>query len=393
MQFQTHSYASLYCISFVTASIASSIPRSVLPGVGFDLGLSATDVQNASKVAEALIGHPPAISLDQLSQDITPRVNDSQALDSACEAIHSALPQVEYSGRLCSSIDCLSSVGLYYNNRQAGNHPACVIYPTNATDISTIVKSLRQFDVHYAVRSVAGHSTGFNSTSSHGFSSTTGILIDMRKMTSVAFDEAAGVARWEPGVNFGTLAQEMSQYGAQVAGSRLAHIGAGCTLGGGLTWFTSQAGLGSDTNIALEMVLADGDIVNATRDNEYADLFWAMKTGMNQFGIVTAIHSKTFPGTKFFSGTLLFLDEQLPALFGALADWYGSRADQCPKASILVVLTNIVIDSVLTRLNQIQLFYDGRDPGNCFERFNEIPAIFNDTGLKPYADFITYSLV
>jgi FAD binding domain len=250
---------------------------------------------NPVAVAQLVLNPQSPIDLGQLLQDITPNYNYSAALDQACSAIHAQLPSNEYYGRVAIASDYVESTAGYYNERQAGNRPACVVYPTSGQDVSSIMKQLRKYSATYAVRS-AGHSTGWNFTDSTGFSSTTGVLIDLSKLTAVSFDKSTGVARWETGLNWGELASQMEQYGAQVAGGRLGHVGPGLSLGGGISWYSGQVGFASDTSVAFEMVLADGRLVTATRNNQYSDLWWAQKTGINAFGIVVAIHSKTVPG-------------------------------------------------------------------------------------------------
>lgn len=353
-------------------------------------------------VSKALQIDAPPIDLGQFLRDVTPQYNISAALDVACSAINLALPQAEYFGRICLAPDCVTSTTKYYNARQAGARPACVTYPQTSQDVSEIMQQLVKYDVTYAVRS-AGHSTGINltdPTNRHGFSSTTGVLIDMTKMQGVSFDAKTGIARWELGQDWGTLATNLLPYKAQVAGGRLGAVGPGLFLGGGISWFTGQVGFGSDTATAYEIVLptADGKLVTATATNAYSDLFWAQKAGLNAFGIVTAVHSRTLPGESFYGGSVIFPNNRMEDVLGAYANWINGGADRCSKGFILPAITSALVeiplgDTELIELDIFEFFYDGTDPGDCFADFNAINGtLYDDRQPQPYPDFLNKAL-
>lgn len=69
----------------------------------------------------------------------------------------------------------------------------------------------------------------------------------------------------------------LEDYGQTVVGGRLSDVGSGLLLGGGLSYLSAEYGLGSDNFVSLEVVLPSGELVTATRHNEYSDLFWALK--------------------------------------------------------------------------------------------------------------------
>ncbi|KDN41674.1 FAD-binding domain-containing protein [Tilletiaria anomala UBC 951] len=352
---------------------------------------NGTNPNDPVQVSQALQTQPPPIDLGQLLQDITPNYNTSKTLDSACSAIHTALPNNDYVGRVCTTPECIQSTTHYYNARQAGNRPACVTYPTSSQDVVTIMKLLREYDVTYAIKAV-GHSTGYNFTTALGFSSTTGILIDMSKMKAVSYDASTGIARWEPGQSWGELATTMAQYGAQVVGGRLGAVGPGLSFGGGISWYSGQVGFASDTTHAFEIVLADGTFIIATQDNQYSDLWWAAKVGMNSFGIITAVHSRTLPGTTTYGGSVIFPTDKMLDVLGAYANWINGGADKCKKGFVLPAITDFFVESLITRLNIFEFFFDGTDPGECFKDFNIINTLYDDRKVQPYPDFLNKAL-
>ncbi len=371
-------------------------PRQLSAILGNGAGLKGVSAQDPVGVAKTLQAPAPLLDLGLLLKDLTPKSNYSSALTQACSAIRAALPTNDFYGRFGLSPQYYNSTQHYYNARQAAPRvsPACVIYPKSGADVQKIMNALRRYSVTYAVRSQAGHSTGYNFTTSIGFSSTTGVLIDMTSMQGLTYDAGTGVARWELGYNWGTLAQAMDKYNAQVAGGRLGAVGPGLLLGGGISWFSGENGFASDLVQAYEIVLADGRLVTATRDNEFSDLWWAQKVGLNAFGIVTAISSKTVPTTQVYGGSRLFLSSDMPEVLGALAKWYQTGADACPKGFILPAITDVLVNSALTRLNIFEFFYNGpqADAEKCFADFAKFKTLYNDSKMQSYSSVLLSAL-
>ncbi len=371
-------------------------PHDVKSFLETGAGLLGVSPDDPLGVATALQSDAPLLDLSQMLDDLTPKRNTSLALTEACSDINRALPDRDFFDSFSLSPQYKQSTQHYFNARQAAPRvtPACVIYPQTGKDVQTIMKALRRQSTTYAVRGAGGHSTGYNFTTALGFSSTTGVLIDMSAMQALSYDASTGIARWELGYTWGGLSQAMEQYSAQVAGGRLGAVGPGLLLGGGVSWFSGKVGFASDTVEAYEIVLADGRLVTATRDNEFSDLFWAQKVGLNAFGIVTAVSSKTIPVKQIYGSSRLFLSVDMPGVLGALAKWYQTGADACPDGYILPAIVNVLVNSAITRLNIFEFFYNGpqADADKCFADFAQFKPLYQDSKMRGYTDFMLNAL-
>jgi FAD/FMN-containing dehydrogenase len=133
-----------------------------------------------------------------------------------------------------------------------------------------------------------------------------GIMVDMSKLNQRTFNPDKSIASIGPGQVWIDVYQWLAKSGLAVAGGRYPTVGVGGYLvGGGISYFGSTKGWGCDNVVKYEVVLADGRVVEATSEGQYADLFWALRGGHNNFGIVTRFDMKTFPMTSaFWSATI-----------------------------------------------------------------------------------------
>jgi len=134
-----------------------------------------------------------------------------------------------------------------------------------------------------------------------------GICIDLRGMKGIAVDPAAGTVRAEAGLTWGELDAATQEHGLAVTGGRVSDTGiAGLTLGSGSGWLERKLGFSCDNLVEAEVVTADGRKVVASED-ENADLFWGLRGGGGNFGVVTALHFRLHPvGPVLLAGMLLY---------------------------------------------------------------------------------------
>jgi hypothetical protein len=172
----------------------------------------------------------------------------------------------------------------------------------------------------------------------------------------------------------------MNGTGINVAGGRVVGPGTGgFTLGGGYSWLTNQYGLTSDTVVYFNLVLPNGTatVVDASKP----DLFFALKGGLNRFGIVTSVVYKTVPQPNLvYGGIQLFDSSVVLALIEATNTFQSINAD--PKAQIILTL-NAGLSSGAILLS----FYDGPGRPAAFDPFNNIKPIIDTLAVQTFASF------
>lgn len=153
----------------------------------------------------------------------------------------------------------------------------------------------------------------------------------------------------------------------------------GFTLGGGYSWLTNQYGLTSDTVISYNLVLPNGTatVVDSTKP----DLFFALKGGLNRFGIVTSIIYRTTPQVKnVYGGIQVFDPSKVPALIEATNTFQENNTD--PKAQIILTLNGGITPGAI-----LISFYDGPGRPTAFNPFNKIPALISTLKDQSFLSF------
>lgn len=132
-------------------------------------------------------------------------------------------------------------------------------------------------------------------------------MIDLSLMRGIHIDRDRRIARVQPGLNWGDLDRETQRYGLAVPGGIVSATGvAGLTLGGGFGWLSRKHGLTSDNLLSVDVVLADGRLVKAS-SKENPELFWGIRGGGGNFGIVTLFEFQLQPiGPEVMAGLILY---------------------------------------------------------------------------------------
>jgi FAD/FMN-containing dehydrogenase len=279
------------------------------------------------------------------------------------------------------SLQYLGSQEDYWNAVQSSYAPSCVVYPTSSQDVSVALQGIRAAGSRFAIKA-GGHNpnTFFSSVDA-------GVLIDLGSMTSMLYNEDTTLATYEPGSVFGDLYDYYAKFNRTVVGARLAGVGTGLALGGGLSFLSPQYGMACDSFRELEVVLPNGDIVTASNTTN-ADLFFAMRGGGgNAYGVVTKYTVQSRPIGEFYAGNVIYLFNQTTAVSDAIRNFIQYNED--PRASIIGTYEMLPTPSFgldLDRAVIMFLVYDGPDAGDAFQNFTNIPHLVNTLGIKTYPD-------
>lgn len=177
--------------------------------------------------------------------------------------------------------------------------PALVLRPVEPTDISAAIAFAREHDLELSVRGGAHAPAGTSVTDG-------GLMIDLSRMRQVTVDPAARTCIVGGGATLADRDTATQEHGLAVTGGIIGHTGVGgLTLGGGMGWLTRKHGLSIDNLVSAEVVVADGRVLRASAD-ENADLFWAVRGGGGNFGVVTKFEFRLHPVGPLVDFALLF---------------------------------------------------------------------------------------
>jgi FAD/FMN-containing dehydrogenase len=165
------------------------------------------------------------------------------------------------------------------HNGMIDKHPALIARCRDTADVAAAVDAARESGAELSVRG-GGHNVAGRAVTDSG------VMVDLALMRDVAVDPARRLARAGGGATWGLLDRATQQHGLAVTGGMISSTGiAGLTLGGGLGWLMGRYGLTVDNLVSAEVVTANGAVVTAS-DAFHPDLFWALRGGGGNFGVV-----------------------------------------------------------------------------------------------------------
>jgi len=214
-------------------------------------------------------------------------------------------------------------------NGSIDRHPALIARCTGAPDVIEALAFARRRGLIVAVRS-GGHSFPGLSVCDGG------MVIDLGAMKQIHVDPDAGTVRAQAGVLLGELDRATQAFGLAVPTGSVTHTGlAGLTLGGGFGWLMRKYGLTIDQLLSVEVVTAEGEVVQAS-EAANPDLFWGVRGGGGNFGIATEFEYRLHPvGPTVLSGLLLWPLDDGPEVVRFYRDWSGSAPDELTTALVL----------------------------------------------------------
>src|SRR5579871_3271015 len=215
-------------------------------------------------------------------------------------------------------------------NGMIDRRPALIVRCAGVADVSKAIRFARDQQLLVAVRGGSHNVTGAGTCDG-------GLVIDLSPMKVVQVDSERHTARVEPGTTWKEFDQEAQQYGLATTGGLISSTGvAGFTLGGGIGHLVRKYGLTCDNLLSAEVVTAEGELVRASKD-ENADLFWALRGGGGNFGVVTELELALHPvGPSVLGGVVFYPGAEAAQV---LANWQDAVSGAADDLTTLVNLT------------------------------------------------------
>ena len=184
------------------------------------------------------------------------------------------------------------------HNAMIDRRPAIIAQCAGVADVIAAVKFAREHEVAASVRGTGHNVAGISLCDG-------GIVIDLSAMKGIHVNPMARTARAEPGVTWAELNHELQTFGLAATGGYVGETGVGgLTLGGGLGWMVRKHGCALDNLLSADVVTADGEFLTASL-TENPDLFWGLRGGGGNFGIVTSFEFQVHPAGTVLAGLVL----------------------------------------------------------------------------------------
>ena len=201
-------------------------------------------------------------------------------------------------------------------------HPAAVVYPADADDVVAIVNFARSAGLQVTAQGT-GHNAG-----AHGDRLAESILVKTSEMREVSVDAEAQIARVGAGALWMDVVPVAAEHGLAPLMGSSPDVGiVGYSLGGGVGYLGRKHGIATNSVTAIELVTADGRLRRVDADND-PDLFWALRGGGGNFGVVTAMEFRLHPIDELFAGMMLWPAEDSARVFKAWRDWTETAPDE-----------------------------------------------------------------
>ncbi len=207
-------------------------------------------------------------------------------------------------------------------NGLVDRRPRLIARCTGPADVAAAVRFARESDLEIAVRG-GGHNVAGTAMCDDG------IVIDLSAMRAVSVDPAQRTALVQGGALWSDVDHETQAHGLAITGGIVGHTGVGgLTLGGGIGWLMRRHGLTVDNLMEAEVVTANGEIVRASA-TEHTDLFWALRGGGGNFGIVTSFRFTLHPvGPTVMAGPVIWPAEDTADVLGFYRDFVADAPDE-----------------------------------------------------------------
>jgi FAD/FMN-containing dehydrogenase len=215
------------------------------------------------------------------------------------------------------------------HNGMIDRRPAVIVQPRSAAEVAEAVRLARREGLPLSVRG-GGHSIAGRAVVDDG------LMVDLGSMRAVVVDSAGRVATVEGGATWREVNDATSAEGLATTGGVISTTGVGgLTLGGGLGWLMGSHGLAVDNLVSVELVTAEGEILQVS-ETSHPDLFWALRGGGGNFGAATRLELRLHPLTGVTGGLIAHPFEAARDLFRLLGELMTSAPDDLALMPLLV---------------------------------------------------------
>ena len=216
-------------------------------------------------------------------------------------------------------------------NAAHDRRPALVIRCAGTADVMRAVEFARSEGLEVAVRGGAHSVAGFSTSDG-------GVVIDTSPMQGIRVDPPGRRAIAQPGLSWSAFDHETQAFGLAVTGGLVSSTGiAGFTLGGGIGWLLRKCGLTCDNLLSADVVTADGQLVTAS-EQEHPELFWALRGGGGNFGVVTSLEYRLHPvGPLVFAGPVFYSAADTAGVLRGWRDLTATMPDELTTVANILV--------------------------------------------------------
>ncbi len=220
--------------------------------------------------------------------------------------------------------------------------PAAVATPTSAAETAAIVSAARDAGLRIAPRGSSHNIAPLGAVDDT-------LVVKLERMTGVELDTARGTARVEAGARWWDLLDRASDAGLAARHGSSPEINiVGYSLGGGVGWMARKHGLQANAVTAVELITADGAVRVVDADNE-PELFWALRGGGGNFGVVTAIEFELVRQPEFHAGALFFEFERAAEILNAYREWTVDLPDEITSVGRTLQLPDLEVVPEIVR--------------------------------------------
>ena len=210
--------------------------------------------------------------------------------------------------------------------RKHDPHPALVVEATGPQDVIAAIRFAREHDLPFSVQAT-GHGAVLPTDG--------GVLLKTTAMSSVEIDAGRRIARVGAGTLWSDVIAAAAPHGLAPLSGTSSGVGVvGYTLGGGTGWLSRAFGYAADSVVRAHVVTADGELLRASAD-EHPDLFWALRGGSGNFGVVTALEFRLYPVASVYAGTTMFDVDRAAEAFAVYREWALDEPDESGTALMI----------------------------------------------------------